>query len=351
MVSHTSYSLPDFATLDALTTGVLGCDSTGRIVYINPAEETLLGISGALLSGMHYEGAFDRSPDLCEAIRAALATKEIVTEHDLEVAVNGHSGVRVTCTVTPTEQGEFLLEMRPLDQRLRIARQEQIRMQQEASRDLLRNLAHEIKNPLGGIRGAAQLLEHELPRESLRDYTQVIIKEADRLQSLMERLLTPHRLPRFSRINIHEVLERVRSVLLAETPVGLIITRDYDTSLPELDADPEQLIQAVLNIARNGVQAMQGRGELILRTRVTRQIQLGARRYRIALSVQIIDNGPGIAEDIRDRIFYPLVTGRDGGSGLGLPLAQTLVAQNQGVIECESRPGHTEFSLFFPIQP
>jgi two-component system, NtrC family, nitrogen regulation sensor histidine kinase GlnL len=351
MVSHTSYSLPDFVTLDALTTGVLGCESTGRIVYINPAEETLLGISGALLSGMHYEGAFDRSPELCEAIRAALATKEIVTEHDLEVAVNGHPSVRVTCTVTPTEQGEFLLEMRPLDQRLRIARQEQIRMQQEASRDLLRNLAHEIKNPLGGIRGAAQLLEHELPRESLRDYTQVIIKEADRLQSLMERLLTPHRLPRFSRINIHEVLERVRSVLLAETPVGLSITRDYDTSLPELDADPEQLIQAVLNIARNGVQAMQGRGELILRTRVTRQMQLGARRYRIALGVQIIDNGPGIAEDIRDRIFYPLVTGRDGGSGLGLPLAQTLVAQNQGVIECESRPGHTEFSLFFPIQP
>jgi two-component system nitrogen regulation sensor histidine kinase GlnL len=166
----------------------------------------------------------------------------------------------------------------------------------------------------------------------------------------MERLLTPHRLPNFNRINIHEVLERVRSVLLAETQAGLKVIRDYDTSLPELEADPEQLIQAVLNIARNGVQAMQGRGELILRTRVVRQMQLGPKRHRIVLSLQIIDNGPGIAEDIRDRIFYPLVTGREGGSGLGLPLAQTLVAQNQGVIECESRPGHTEFSLYFPLQ-
>ncbi len=350
MAPHMPPDFPEFASLDALSTGVVACDATATIVYINPAEETLLGISGALLTGVHYEVAFDRCPELRDAIRSALQTREIVTEHDLEVAVNSHPSVRVSCTVTPTEHGQFLLEMRPLDQRLRIARQEQIRMQQEASRDLLRNLAHEIKNPLGGIRGAAQLLEHELPRESLREYTQVIIKEADRLQSLMERLLTPHRLPRFSRINIHEVLERVRSVLMAETPAGLKITRDYDTSLPELEADSEQLIQAVLNIARNGVQAMQGRGELILRTRVARQFQLGTKRHRIALSLQIIDNGPGIPNEIRDRIFYPLVTGREGGSGLGLPLAQTLVAQNQGTIECESWPGRTEFSLFFPLQ-
>jgi len=185
-----------------------------------------------------------------------------------------------------------MLELRAADQRLRIARQENIRAQQEASRELLRNLAHEIKNPLGGIRGAAQLLEHELPRESLREYTQVIIKEADRLQSLMERLLTPHRLPKLSAVNIHEVLERVRSLLLAETPHGIRIRRDYDVSLPEIRADAEQLIQAVLNIARNAVQAMIGKGELEFRTRAARQVTLNNKRHRLALRLDIIDNGP-----------------------------------------------------------
>jgi two-component system nitrogen regulation sensor histidine kinase GlnL len=194
------------------------------------------------------------------------------------------------------------------------------------------------------------LLEYELPRESLREYTQVIIKESDRLQSLMERLLTPHRMPRFGGVNIHEVLERVRSLILAETP-SVTLRRDYDISLPEIRADAEQLIQATLNIARNAVQAMQGhgQGEIIFRTRVARQITLESRRYQLGMRVEIIDNGPGIPEDIREQIFYPLVSGREGGSGLGLAVAQTLVAQNHGSIDCESRPGHTVFSIFLPL--
>lgn len=343
-------SLPQFSAYDLLATGVLLVNAEGRIAYVNTSAETLIGLSGALLVDQGFEAVFERSPELKTAYAAAWQSRETLTEYDIPIQVNGHAPVRLSCTLTVHDDPlQTVVELRPVDQRLRIARQENIRAQQEASRELLRNLAHEIKNPLGGIRGAAQLLERELPRETLREYTQVIIKEADRLQSLMERLLTPHRLPTLSRVNIHEVLERVRSLLLAETPRGIRIQRDYDVSLPEIKADPEQLIQAVLNIARNAVQAMRGQGELTFKTRVARQVTLGSQRFRLVLQLDIIDNGPGIPEALKDHIFFPLVSGREGGSGLGLPLAQTLVAQNHGVIEFDSTPGRTVFSLYFPI--
>ena len=340
----------EFSGLDCLSTGAMVLDADGRIEYVNPAAETLLGLSGALLIGDNAGHTFERSPELLAAIQTARNEQETVIEYELDVVVNGHPPIRLGCSISPLERptGAVLIEIRAVDPHLRIARLEQSRLQQEANRELLRNLAHEIKNPLGGIRGAAQLLEHELPRESLREYTQVIIKESDRLQSLMERLLTPHRTPRFGAVNIHEVLERVRSLVLAETP-SVTLRRDYDISLPEIRADSEQLIQATLNIARNAVQAMHGQGEIILRTRVARQITLESRRYRLGMRVEIIDNGPGIPDEIRDQIFYPLVSGREGGSGLGLAVSQTLVAQNHGTIDCESRPGHTVFSIFLPI--
>jgi two-component system nitrogen regulation sensor histidine kinase GlnL len=223
---------------------------------------------------------------------------------------------------------------------------ESIRM----NRELVRNLAHEIKNPLGGIRGAAQLLESEVGGSSLRDYTQVIIKEADRLQTLVDRLLAPHRHPRLvGDVNIHEVLERVRSVVTAEYPQGLSIERDYDASLPDFRGDKEQLIQAVLNLVRNAAQAMHGRGRILLTTRIARQVTIDKVRYRLALDLHVIDDGPGIPDEIRDRIFYPLVSGREGGSGLGLTLAQTFVQQHGGVIECDSRPGRTDFRILLPL--
>ncbi|HWR77724.1 MAG TPA: nitrogen regulation protein NR(II) [Thiobacillus sp.] len=339
-----------FSGLDCLSTGAMVLDADGSIIFVNPAAETLLGVSGALLVGDSADRAFERSPELLTAIRTARTAQETVIEYELDVMVSGHSPIRLGCSITPLEKPSHavLIEMRAVDPHLRIARLEQARLQQEANRELLRNLAHEIKNPLGGIRGAAQLLEHELPRESLREYTQVIIKESDRLQSLMERLLTPHRMPRFGAVNIHEVLERVRSLILAETP-SVTLRRDYDFSLPEIRADAEQLIQATLNIARNAVQAMHGQGEIVFKTRVARQITLESRRYRLGMRVEIIDNGPGIPDEIRDQIFYPLVSGREGGSGLGLAVAQTLVAQNHGTIDCESRPGHTMFSIFLPL--
>lgn len=340
----------EFSGLDCLSTGAMVLDADGRILYVNPAAETLLGMSGVLLVGDDADQVFERSPELLAAIQTARTAQETVIEYELDVAAGSHPPIRLGCNISPLEKPAHavLLEMRAIDPHLRIARLEQARLQQEANRELLRNLAHEIKNPLGGIRGAAQLLEHELPRESLREYTQVIIKESDRLQSLMERLLTPHRMPRFSAVNIHEVLERVRSLILAETP-SVVVRRDYDISLPEIRADAEQLIQAALNIARNAVQAMHGQGELIFKTRVARQITLESRRYRLGMRVEIIDNGPGVPEEIREQIFFPLVSGREGGSGLGLAVSQTLIAQNHGTIDCESRPGHTVFSIFLPL--
>ena len=225
----------------------------------------------------------------------------------------------------------------------------------QANRELIRNLAHEIKNPLGGIRGAAQLLEMEVEPPALSEYTQVIIKEADRLQLLVDRLLAPHRKPHVvGDVNIHEVCERVRALVLAEFPRGLVTVRDYDTSIPELRGDREQLIQALLNIVRNAAEALAERIEtgdarIGLRTRVARQVTLGKQRYRLALELHIEDNGPGVPEALRDRVFFPLVSGREGGTGLGLTLAQTFIQQHHGTIEFESEPGLTVFKILIPL--
>ena len=223
--------------------------------------------------------------------------------------------------------------------------------QTQSNRLLLRNLAHEIKNPLGGIRGAAQLLEQELDKPALREYTQVIVQEADRLRTLMENLLAPQNASHYGTLNIHEVLERVRSVVLAEMPVGLKIRRDYDISLPALVGDKEQLIQVVLNIVRNAAQAMQGKGLIIFRTRIVRQATLMKHRHRLAVMVQIIDSGPGIPQELKDKIFYPLVSGHADGHGLGLTLAQDFVSQHHGAIEFDSEPGRTCFTVMLPVPP
>jgi two-component system nitrogen regulation sensor histidine kinase GlnL len=231
-----------------------------------------------------------------------------------------------------------------------------VTQQVEANKELMRNLAHEIKNPLGGIRGAAQLLEFELPDKNLREYTQVIVKESDRLQTLVDRLLAPHRKAHaMETFNVHEALERVRSLVLAEFPHGLSIMRNYDTSLPDVMGDQEQLIQAVLNIVHNAAQVLQeqmklGTAKIELKTRIARSVTIAKQRYKMAFDLHVIDNGPGIPDEIRERIFFPLVSGREGGSGLGLTLAQTFVQQHQGFIACESRPGLTVFHIQIPYR-
>ena len=340
--------------LDLLATAVLLLDDNLAICYANPAAENLFESSKKQLVDHSARVIFGDAPALLQAIDKALASRASYTEQELELGLLSKPKLHLTCTVSVVETSEatLLLEFRHIDQQLKIAREERLLEQQQANRDLIRSLAHEIKNPLGGIRGAAQLLERELERPPLREYTQVIIGEADRLQSLVNRLLTPHRLPTFRRTNIHEILVRVASVVQAEFP-DVAIQPDFDISLPEFDADPEQLMQAILNVVRNAAEALQHAGhdrEIRLKTRVARGVTLAKRRYRLALSLSVEDNGPGVPDAIRDKIFYPLVSGREGGSGLGLTIAQTFVAQHNGTIECESAPGRTTFTIRLPLE-
>ena len=345
-----------FAGLEHLATAVILLDLSRNVIYANPGSEVLFAISAKQITGLPVSQVFPGCEILHSAVENAIINNSPFREHEFLITTMRQNSLAVTCTVTPVDLSPacLVLEFQQMDQQLRIAREERMLIQQQANAELLRNLAHEIRNPLGGLRGAAQLLEHELPNVNLREYTQVIIKEADRLQTLMDRLLVPHRVPKYEPTNIHEVLERVRSLLLAESPKGITVQRDYDTSLPDLIGDREKLIQTVLNIARNAVQAMQSNGtpsaEVILRTRAERQVTLAKKRYRVAIKLQIIDNGPGIPADIKDKIFYPLVTGREGGSGLGLALAQTFVTQHHGMIDCESQPGKTCFTILLPVE-
>lgn len=340
-----------FSGLDLLATAVIVLDDGLGVQYLNAAAENLLELSNRNAAGLPLAKVFEGDTKLVAAIGYACAHNCSYTEHDLALSVSGRR-LQLACTVTPVEvapAGAFLLELRHVEQQLKIAREERLLDQNRANRELIRNLAHEIKNPLGGIRGAAQLLDRELERPDLHEYTQVIMKEADRLQILMDRLLAPHRPPKPVMLNVHEVLERVRSVILAEYTDGLIIQRDYDSSLPAIKGDREQLIQATLNIVRNAAQALNGRGEILLRTRIARQVTLARRRHRHAIEVSICDNGPGIPEAIRDRILYPLVSGRDNGTGLGLTIAQTFITQHHGTITYESVPGSTCFTILLPV--
>ena len=348
---------PDhFAGLEHLATAIVLLDDNRRIVYTNPSAETIFAFSATQVSGLPIIEVFPDCEILMLAVNSAISQQSPFREHEFTITTHRQNSFSVTCTVTPIDSPVacLILEFQQMDAQLRIAREERMLIQQQANAELLRNLAHEIRNPLGGLRGAAQLLEHELPSPNLREYTQVIIKEADRLQSLMDRLLIPHRVPKYQSTNIHEVLERVRSLLLAESPKDIRIQRDYDLSLPELIGDREKLIQAVLNIARNAAQAMQSNrtpnSQITFRTRAERQVTLARKRYRVAIKLEIIDNGPGIPADIRDRIFFPLVSGSDGGTGLGLTLAQTFITQHHGMIECESEPGKTCFTILLPIE-
>jgi two-component system nitrogen regulation sensor histidine kinase GlnL len=340
--------------LELLSAAVLTLRADERVTYVNPAAENLFELSRHKFIGHTPREIFGDCPGLAAAMEKAVTGGSAYTEQEIELGAPGRAKLHLTCTVSPIESGDatLLVELRHIDRQLKIAREERLLEQQQANRDLIRSLAHEIKNPLGGIRGAAQLLEAELPRPQLAEYTQVIIGEADRLQSLVNRLLTPSRLPAYRRTNIHEILVRVRSVVQAEFP-SIRIEQDFDTSIPEFDADPEQLTQAILNIVKNAAQAVMQSAtdpQIRLTTRVARYVTLAKKRYRLALAVGVEDNGPGIAPEISERIFYPLVSGREGGSGLGLTIAQTFVAQHNGTIEWTSAPGQTVFTILLPLE-
>ena len=349
---------PHYAGLDLLSTAVIIINRSFVLMYANPAAENLFAFSLKNAVGQPLNRLFSSGHTGNHALFSMLEQVERndagFNENELTLeSVTSHT-LHSSCIAAPVDGNRIVVEFHALDQQLKIAREAKILERQELNRELIRNLAHEIKNPLGGIRGAAQLLERELQGlangADLKEYTQVIVNEVDRLQSLMDRLLTPHRLPQMARLNIHEVLERVRTLVLAEFPAGISVVRDYDTSLPEFIGDKEPLIQALLNITRNAAQAMHGRGQIRLVTRIARQVTLAKQRYRHAIQVQILDNGPGVPDALRDKIFFPLVSGRDGGTGLGLSLAQNFVSQHLGIIEFESVPGNTCFSVLLPVR-
>ncbi|CAG9164119.1 nitrogen regulation protein NR(II) [Cupriavidus pampae] len=344
--------------LDVIANPVLLVRGPGlNVVYANPASEAAFAMSRRAMVELTLPDLFGELEEVRSMIESVTARQVDVRRQDLLLKPPLQEPLHAHVVIGAIEghPSTVLVELMHNEQKLRSDREERLIDLTSANKELIRNLAHEIKNPLGGIRGAAQLLEFELPERALREYTQVIIKESDRLQTLVDRLLEPHRHPHIvSELNIHEVLERVRSVVLAEFPNGLEIVRDYDASLPDLRGDMEQLIQAVLNIVHNAAQALheriaRGDAQIVLRTRVARQVTIAKRLYKLALDLHVTDNGPGIPEDIRERIFYPLVSGRDGGSGLGLTLAQTFVQQHEGLIECESRPGFTDFRILLPL--
>jgi two-component system, NtrC family, nitrogen regulation sensor histidine kinase GlnL len=344
-----------FSGLELLATAVVALDERFVVRYANPAAENLLAMGAKSLIGQPFLQLFSERHDLAKSLGEARVTHWDYAAQNVTYNRVGREPLPLSCMVTRIDGSglALLAELRPIEQQLRLAREERIVAEQQANRELIRNLAHEIKNPLGGLRGSAQLLERELDQlrlpgardGELREYTQVIIKEADRLQALMDRMLTPHRAPHIEPLGVYEVLERVRSLVKAE--FGVVIERDYDPSLPQLVGDREQLIQAVLNIARNAAQA--GGTSIIFKTRAIRQTTILRHRYRLALELQVIDDGPGVPEEIQDRIFNPLVSGREGGTGLGLSLAQTFVQYHQGVIEFESRPGRTTFRILLPL--
>ena len=334
---------------------ILELDDQLRLLFLNASAENLLEVSGNQARDQHIGDVFQLAGELESILLDALTTQQTFTGRKIKFElISGHI---VTCDyfITPvrTKEGsKIIVELYPLDRYLKIDRDENISNQQQVTRQMIRGLAHEIKNPLGGIRGSAQLLERELPTDELRAYTEIIVDETDRLTALVDRLLGPNSLPKPSLTNIHEVLERVRTLIELESDPDLEIHTDYDPSIPEVSIDAELMVQVVLNIARNAMLAVKNNDckQLSFVTRVDRLFTIGATQHKLVAKIDIIDNGPGVPDELREHLFYPMITGRSDGTGLGLSVAQSIVHQHQGRIEFESRPGNTVFSIYLPLE-
>lgn len=337
--------------LENITTAVLLADGDLVVHAINPSAEMLFETGARQALGQALTQLLPRNQPLIEAMHQALVSGHPFTEHGLRISVPGNRWVTVDCTVTPLGGDELLIEINPIDRLLRLAREENRHDQHAASRAVIRGLAHEIKNPLGGLRGAAQLLERELPSESLKEYTRIIIHEADRLRNLVDRMVGPLLPLQKTPTNIHQVMDRVRRLIRAEVAQGIRVVHDFDPSIPEFPADAEQLIQAVLNVARNALQAMNGEGTIRFRTRIDRQFTIGLKRHRLVVRAEIEDTGPGIPDELREQIFYPMVTSKPDGAGLGLSIAQDIVHRHGGLIEFSTRPQQTIFRIYLPLDP
>jgi two-component system, NtrC family, nitrogen regulation sensor histidine kinase GlnL len=340
--------------LDNLSTAVLVFDQGLRLVYLNQAGEVILAHSARHACGRSVHELVVNADVLVDHLAQAFTENQVISKRGCLLALPDAPDLRVNCTFTPVTESHAVqsvqVELRQVDHHLRIQQDEALINQQQATHALVRGLAHEIKNPLGGLRGAAQLLERQIRDESLKEYTRIIIGEADRLQNLVNRMLGPNSLPVMRSVNIHEVLQRVRELVLAESGDGLSILQDYDPSLPDLYGDHDLLIQAILNIVRNASQALDGTGEIVLRTRILRNFNIGACKHRLVARIEVTDNGPGIDDELLKKIFYPMVTNRINGTGLGLSIAQSLIGRHHGLIECASQPGETTFTILIPLE-
>jgi two-component system, NtrC family, nitrogen regulation sensor histidine kinase GlnL len=345
--------------LDNLSTAILVLDSDLRLQYINLAAESLLAISGRQFNQAFVGEIFINAEQDIIEIRQAMADQHSFTKRKTQLHLLHGKSMQVDYTVTPLtdfDDAAVLLEIQGMNYAERISRGETLISTHETTRELVRGLAHEIKNPLGGIRGAAQLLAAELPDSDLTDYTNVIIEEADRLHKLVDRLVGSRKPIEFRKLNVHEVLERVRNLIEAEVrDMDITVVRDYDPSIPEILGDSEQLIQALLNIVRNAVQALESphvihrSGLIDLKTRIMRNITIGSTFHRLVVCLEVKDNGPGVPPELIDNIFFPMISGRAEGTGLGLSIAHSIVNQHKGIIECKSVPGETRFLIYLPV--
>lgn len=343
--------------LDYLSTAVVVTDFDRYIARINQAAEHVLGISNKRGIGLQLDTIVNLNEIDLAALRACVEYGRPFTKRQAQLETSQTQKVNVDFTVSPVtidNENLLLIEFNELDRIMRINREESQIAAHDTTRQLARGLAHEIKNPLGGLRGAAQLLHQELENEGLKEYTSIITEEADRLRNLVDRMLGPNQLPAMSSMNVHEALERVITLLEVESGHKINFVKDYDPSLPAVFADLEQMIQALMNITRNAMQALNEsntkKPTILLRTRIQHRYTIGNVQHPLACRVDILDNGPGIPKEILDDIFYPMITGRSTGTGLGLPISQSIINSHKGMIEYQSEPGKTEFSILLPIQ-
>jgi two-component system nitrogen regulation sensor histidine kinase GlnL len=343
--------------LDNISTALLVVEANLTVSFINSAAEAALQVSKRRVKGLNISELFSEQGTTAENLQNVIESNSPFTKRETAFGLKNGATITVDYAATPFQylsSGEtsLILEIHTIDRQLRISREERLISSQQTTNALVKGLAHEIKNPLGGLRGAAQLLARELPNQDLQEYTNIIIEEADRLRNLVDRMLGPHQLSKPVPLNIHEVLEHVASLIQAETQGEISIARDYDPSIPEFTADRAQLIQAILNIVRNALQANQNNLAAVaigFKSRTQRQFTIGNSLHRLVCRVDISDNGPGIARELQSTVFFPMVSGRPEGTGLGLSISQSIINQHQGLIEFVSEPGDTMFTLFIPL--
>jgi two-component system nitrogen regulation sensor histidine kinase GlnL len=340
--------------LDGVSTCVVWLDASGLVLHLNEPAEDLFGTSRNQAAGRAFRDLLKANVELEGVVSRARVAGAQYSRRELPFDAGPGAATRfVDVTVTPYDSpghpGGAVVEIADVTQHQRILRETALLTQLGGSRAMVRQLAHEIKNPLGGLRGAAQLLERQLRDPALHEYTAVIIAEADRLAGLVDALLGPGQPPHKEPANIHELVQHVGHLLAAEAPAGVAIERDYDPSLPRLRLDRNQIIQALLNLGRNAIQAVGASGRIVLRTRALTNASIGSRRYRVVACIQVEDDGPGVPAEIKDTVFYPLITGRQGGTGLGLAVAQDLIGRHDGLVEFDSRPGRTVFTILMPF--